>query len=80
MRKFALFAAAWLSACSSAPISYYGVSPRDKETAYECAVAQLNILGYTIEDGNSDVGFVRGRKQTSAWEPSSSRETPITTC
>ena len=65
MRKFALFAAAWLSACSSAPISYYGVSPRDKETAYECAVAQLNILGYTIEDGNSDVGFVRGRKQTS---------------
>ena len=28
-------------------------------------MAQLNIMGYTIEDGNEDVGFVRGRKQTS---------------
>lgn len=52
-------------ACSSAPLSYYGVAPPGRETAYQCAVAQLNIMGYTIEDGSEDVGFIRGRKQTS---------------
>ena len=65
MKKGILFAVAAMSACSSAPISYYGVAPPGRETAYQCAVAQLNILGYTIEDGNSDAGFVRGRRQTS---------------
>jgi len=52
-------------ACSSAPVNYLGVAPPGRETAYECAVAQLNIMGYTVEDGNKDTGFVRGRKQTS---------------
>ena len=65
MKKSILFAAAAMSACSSAPISFFGVAPPGRETAYQCAVAQLNILGYTIEDGNRDTGFVRGRKQTS---------------
>lgn len=65
MKKSLLFAAAAMSACSSAPVSYHGVAPPGRETAFQCAVAQLNILGYTIEDGNSDTGFVRGRKQTS---------------
>lgn len=65
MKRSLLFAAAAMSACSSAPISYYGVAPPGRETAYQCAVAQLNIMGYTIEDGNADAGFVRGRKQTS---------------
>ena len=51
--------------CSTAPISFYGVAPPGRDTAYECALAQLNILGYTIEDGNKDAGFIRGRKQTS---------------
>ena len=54
-----------LAACSSAPVSFYGVAPPGRESAYQCAVAQLNIMGYTIEDGNSDAGFVRGRRQTS---------------
>ena len=65
MKKYLLFAAVAMSACSSAPISYYGVAPPGRETAYQCAVGQLNILGYTIEDGSSDTGFVRGRKRTS---------------
>ncbi|MDE0358757.1 MAG: hypothetical protein OXN92_13625 [Gammaproteobacteria bacterium] len=54
-----------LMGCSTAPVSFHGVAPPGKDDAYECAVAQLNILGYTIEDGNKDTGFVRGRKQTS---------------
>lgn len=65
MRKCTAFAAAMTAACSSAPVSFHGVAPPGRETAYQCAVAQLNIMGYTIEDGNSDTGFVRGRKQTS---------------
>ncbi|MYI22165.1 MAG: hypothetical protein F4043_05525, partial [Gammaproteobacteria bacterium] len=69
MKRSLLFAAVVMSACSSAPISYYGVAPPGRETAYQCAVAQLNILGYTIADGNSDAGFVRGPKQTSRLGP-----------
>lgn len=53
------------AACSSAPVSYFGVAPPGRETAFQCAVAQLNLMGYTIEDGNEGVGFVEGRKQTS---------------
>ncbi len=54
-----------LVGCSAAPVSFSGVAPPGRDDAYQCAVAQLNILGYTIEDGNGDAGFVRGRKQTS---------------
>ena len=53
------------AACSSAPLSYFGVAPPGRLDAYQCAVAQLNLLGYTIEDGNADAGFVRGRRQSS---------------
>ena len=52
------------AACSSAPVQYYGVAPPGKDTAYECAVAQLNIMGYTIEEATEGI-VVKGRKQTS---------------
>ncbi len=65
IRWTAAAAALALSGCSTAPLSYHGVAPPGRETAYDCAVAELNIMGYTIEDGNRDSGFVRGRKQTS---------------
>lgn len=65
MKNYAALLTLFAAACSSAPLSYYGVAPPGRDTAYQCAVAQLNIMGYTIEDGNSDAGFVRGRKQTS---------------
>lgn len=65
MRKHTAFLAVLAAACSSAPVQYYGVAPPGLETAYQCAVAQLNIMGYTIEDGNEDTGYVRARKQTS---------------
>ncbi len=64
-RRFGWAALGLLAGCATAPISYVGVTQSGRETAYECAVAQLNVLGYTIEDGNADVGFVRGRRQTS---------------
>lgn len=64
-RSIGIGAVVLLTGCSTAPVSYYGVAPPGKDDAYECAVAQLNIMGYTIEDGNRDAGFVRGRKQTS---------------
>ena len=65
--RLALFgtAVAVAAGCATAPIAYMGVTSPGKDTAYECAVAQLNLMGYNIEDGNADVGFVRGRKQTS---------------
>lgn len=50
---------------TTAPVSYMGVTSPGKEDAFECAIAQLNLMGYNIEDGNADIGFVRGRKQTS---------------
>ena len=63
-RRSAVFVAVLAAACSSAPVQYYGVAPPGMETAYKCAVAQLNIMGYTIEDATADI-VVRGRKQTS---------------
>lgn len=66
MKKLIVLLAIATAACrSAAPMSFEGVAPPGRETAYQCAVAQLNIMGYTIEDGNADAGFVRGRKQTS---------------
>ncbi len=63
-RKPIVFIALLAAACSAAPVQYYGVAPPGLETAYKCAVAQLNILGYTIEDATEGI-VVRGRKQTS---------------
>ena len=54
-----------LAGCATAPVSFQGVAPPGLETAYRCAVAQLNLMDYTIEDGNLEAGFVRGRRQTS---------------
>lgn len=66
MKRLIAFVALAATGCvSSAPVEFSGVAPPGRDTAYQCAVAQLNIMGYTIEDGNADVGFVRGRKQTS---------------
>ncbi len=66
MKRLIAFAALAATGCvSSAPVEFSGVAPPGRETAYQCAVAQLNIMGYNIEDGNADTGFVRGRKQTS---------------
>lgn len=69
MNKGTLIAVPLLSAllagCSTAPASFQGVAPPGLETAYRCAVAQLNLMDYNIEDGNLEAGFVRGRRQTS---------------
>ncbi len=66
MKRFIAFVAIATTGCvSSAPVSFFGVAPPGRETAYQCAFAQLNIMGYNIEDGNADTGYVRGRKQTS---------------
>lgn len=64
MKKHMAFIAVLAAACSSAPVQYYGVAPPGIETAYKCAVAQLNIMGYTIEEATEGI-VVRGRKQTS---------------
>lgn len=63
-RKHAAFVALLAAACSAAPVQYYGVAPPGLETAYKCAVAQLNIMGYTIENATEGI-VVKGRKQTS---------------
>ncbi len=66
MKKSILFLIIATAACrSSAPVSFQGVAPPGREAAYQCAVAQLNIMGYAIQDGNADAGYVLGRKQTS---------------
>jgi len=51
--------------CATAPVSYMGATAPGKESAYECVVAQLNFMNYTIEAGDAGLGFVRARKQTS---------------
>lgn len=51
--------------CATAPVSYMGVTAPGKESAYECVIAQLNFMNYTIEAGDAGLGFVRARKQTS---------------
>ena len=66
LRLAVLLAALASWACASAaPVSFVGAVPPGKDAAFECANAQLNMMGYTIEDGNEGVGYVRGRKQTS---------------
>lgn len=64
MKKHIAFSAVLLAACSAAPVQYYGVAPPGLDTAYKCAVAQLNIMGYTIEEATEGI-LVKGRKQTS---------------
>ena len=64
MRNHIALIALLAAACSSAPVQYFGVAPPGRETAYQCAVAQLNIMGYTIEEATEDI-LVKGRKQTS---------------
>ncbi len=56
---------AFATGCSTAPISFSGVVPPGDTDLYACAVQQLNLLEYTIEGGDRETGFVRGRRQTS---------------
>ena len=66
VRPVALLAALAGSACASAaPVSFVGTVPPGKDAAFECATAQLNLMGYTIKGGDQGVGYVKGRKQTS---------------
>ena len=49
-----------LTACvTGMPMSMYGVAPAGTDEALDCATSQLNYLGYTIEAGDSKMGFVR---------------------
>lgn len=41
------------------PMSMYGVAPTGSGEALDCATSHLNYLGYTIEAGDSKMGFVR---------------------
>lgn len=68
MRKHLAFAAVLAAACSTAPVQYYGVAPPGLETAYKCAVAQLNIMGYRIEAATDGI-FVEGSKTHHYWLP-----------
>lgn len=61
MLGFVLFC----TACATAPVSYHGSLGAGPQDAYSCAMQQLNMLGYTVEDADRDAGFIRGRKQTS---------------
>ena len=48
--------------CATAAPELVGVTARSMEDGYSCAVQQLNALGYTVEAGDREAGFVRGRK------------------
>ena len=65
MRYLALAIMLLLSACVTSPISFSGTVPPERPDSYTCAVQQLNLLGYTLEDANREAAFARGRKQTS---------------
>ena len=78
-RRVVPFLVLLLAGCSTAPVSFQGVAPPGLETAYRCAVAQLNLMDYTIEDGNLEAGFVRARSRRPAPCRNCSPGPPITT-
>ena len=44
------------------PKSMYTVAPLGPAETLNCATNHIKTLGYTIADGDSDIGFVRGEK------------------
>lgn len=60
---FSALALIGLMGCATAPISYQGLVPPGAPDSFTCAVQQLNVLGYTMEDADRDAGFGRARKQ-----------------
>lgn len=68
MRRHLACAAVLAAACSTAPVQYYGVAPPGLDTAYKCAVAQLNIMGYRIEAATDGI-VVTGSKRHHYWFP-----------
>ncbi len=54
-----------LAGCATRPAAFQGVTPTGTRASYDCALGQINMLGYTIEDGNRDAGFIRARKHVS---------------
>ena len=68
MGRHAALAAVLAAACSSGTVEYHGVAPPGLESAYKCAVAQLNIMGYTIERATEGI-VVKGRKEYRYWFP-----------
>ena len=61
-------AVAFTGCISGMPMSLQGVAPAGPGQALSCATQQLNQLGYTIDAGDSKVGFVRGEKHLSKEE------------
>jgi hypothetical protein len=55
----------FLAACSSAPISYFALTPQPSDGAYACGLRKVNELGYTVTNTNKEAGFITGDKQTS---------------
>jgi len=50
-----------LGGCN-APKAFRIASFRPAPDAFDCSAAELSKLGYTIEAGDKDVGFIRGEK------------------
>ena len=65
MKILSLSALLVLAACATSPLSYSGLTDRATGDAFTCAMRQLNVLEYTVEDTDRDSGFIRGTKQTS---------------
>lgn len=62
MKTYTVVATVFVGACISAPVSYVGLASPAREATFDCAVAQLTAMNYTIEDADDGAGFVRGRR------------------
>lgn len=53
-----------VAGCSTGPVALSGTLPPAAD-GFACATRQLDTLGYTVEAGGRNTGFVRGSRQTS---------------
>jgi hypothetical protein len=51
------------SACAGGPVGYGGPTTRPRADAHACALEQLEVLGYMIEDDDREAGTVRATRQ-----------------
>lgn len=66
MRSTAPLLVLLAAACSSAPISYMSTTPAPESSAYECALRQINEMGYTVTNADKGAGLIAAEHQTSS--------------
>jgi hypothetical protein len=64
MRRLPYFVIVVALGCSSPPVSYLVSTKATPETAFACALREVNELGYTVTNTNKEAGFIAATKET----------------